>query len=172
MARKPLHDNTHLTLEERKIIEIGISNGTNKSSISKTIGKDATTVAKEIRKHRKFKARNTYGRPVMCEKTNICQRKPCTTKCEFFTEPKCSRRDKSPGACNGCVKASKCLYDKWYYNAEQAHEEYKVDLVEFRTGINLTTDERDAIAVVIAPLLKHGQSVHQILSAHPEIKQS
>ena len=172
MARKPLHDNTHLTLEERKIIEVGISNGTNKASISKTIGKDATTVAKEIRKHRKFKPRNTYGRPVMCEKTGVCQRKPCTTKCEFFMEPKCSRRDKSPGACNGCIKASKCLYDKWYYHAEQAHEEYKADLVEFRTGINMTTNERDVIASVIAPLLKNGQSVHQILSAHPEIKQS
>ena len=172
MNRKPLHDNTHLTLDERKIIEAGITNNSTKSAIAKTIGKDATTVAKEIRKHRIFKARNTFNRPVMCEKLSVCPHKPCVEKCEFFAEPKCSRRDKSPGACNGCEKASKCRYDKYFYKAETANGEYRRDLVDYREGINLTTKERDSVARVIAPLLKQGQSVHQILSAHPEIKQS
>jgi len=172
MNRKPLHDSTHLTLDERKIIEAGISNNSTKAAIAKTIGKDATTVAKEIRKHRIFKARNTFNRPVMCDKLGICTHKPCLEKCEFFKEPKCNRRDKSPGACNGCEKASKCHYDKYFYKAEKADEEYRTDLVDFREGINLTTKERDFIASVIAPLLQQGQSVHQILSAHTEIKQS
>jgi len=172
MNRKPLHDNTHLTLDERRIIEAGIINSSTKSAIAKTIGKDATTVAKEIRKHRVFKGRNTYNRPVMCEKLGVCPHKPCLEKCEFFAEPKCNRRDKSPGACNGCEKAGKCRYDKYFYKAEIADEEYRRDLVDYRAGINLTTKERDFIAGVIAPLLRQGQSVHQILSAHPEIKQS
>jgi len=172
MNRKPLHDNTHLTLDERKIIEAGISNGSTKAAIAKTIGKDATTVAKEIRKHRIFKARNTFNRPVMCDKLGICTHRPCLGKCEFFAEPKCNRRDKSPGACNGCEKASKCHYDKYFYKAEKADNEYRTDLVDFREGINLTTKEREFIAAVIAPLLRQGQSVHQILSAHPEVKQS
>ncbi len=62
--------------------------------------------------------------------------------------------------------------NKYFYKAEIAEEEYRRDLVDYRSGINLTTKERDFIAGVIAPLLKQGQSVHQILSAHPEIKQS
>lgn len=172
MNRKPLHDNTHLTLDERKIIEAGITNNSTKSAIAKNIGKDATTVAKEIRKHRTFKTRNTFNRPVMCDKLGVCPHKPCLEKCEFFQEPKCNRRDKSPGACNGCEKASKCRYDKYFYKAETADAEYRRDLVDYREGINLTTKERDFIAGVIAPLLNKGQSVHQILSAHPEIKQS
>ena len=172
MNRKPLHDNTHLTLDERRIIEAGITNSSTKSAIAKNIGKDATTVAKEIRKHRIFKARNAFNRPVMCDKLSVCPHKPCIEKCEFFQEPKCNRRDKSPGACNGCEKASKCRYDKYFYKAETADEEYRRDLVDYREGINLTTKERDFIANVIAPLLRQGQSVHQILSAHPEIKQS
>jgi IS30 family transposase len=169
MNRKPLHDSTHLTLDERKIIEAGITNNSTKAAIAKNIGKDATTVAKEIRKHRIFKARNTYNRPVMCEKLRVCTHKPCLEKCEFFMEPKCNRRDKSPGACNGCEKASKCHYDKYFYKAEIADEEYRRDLVDYRSGINLTTKERDSIANTIAPLLKQGQSVHQILSAHSEL---
>jgi len=172
MNRKPLHDSTHLTLDERKIIEAGITNNSTKSAIAKNIGKDATSVAKEIRKHRIFKARNVYNRPVMCEKLGVCPHKPCLEKCEFFVEPKCKRRDKSPGACNGCEKASKCRYDKYFYKADIAEEEYRRDLVDYRSGINLTTKERDFIASVVAPLLKKGQSVHQILSAHPEITQS
>ncbi len=43
---------SHLTLEERRIILTGISNGSTKSAIAKTIGKDRSTVAKEIRLHR------------------------------------------------------------------------------------------------------------------------
>jgi IS30 family transposase len=61
MKRKQRHDGTHLTLEERKIIQAGIENDSTKADIARTIGKDATTVAKEIRKHRKLKSRNTYN---------------------------------------------------------------------------------------------------------------
>jgi len=61
--------------------------------------------------------------------------------------------------------------DRYYYSALTADQEYRRDLVDYREGIDLTTKERDALAAIIAPLLKKGQSVYQILSAHPEIKQ-
>ena len=171
MKRKQPHNYTHLTLDERKVIQAGIENNSTKADIARTIGKDATTVAKEIRKHRKLKPRNTFNRPVMCAKMKTCTKKPCIKKCELFEDPKCNRRDKSPGACNKCDKTSRCHFDKYFYNANQAHEAYRRDLVDFREGFNLTTKERDAIGKIIAPLLKQGQSIHQILSAHPEIKQ-
>ena len=114
LKRKQLHDSTHLTLEERKVIQTGIENNSTKADIARTISKDATTVAKEIRKHRKSKQRNTYNRPILCAKRKDCPRKPCMPTCELFEEPSCSRRDKSPGACNGCAKTSKCLYDKFF----------------------------------------------------------
>jgi len=172
MSRKYLHDNTHLTLDERKIIEAGITNNSTKAAIAATIGKDATTVAKEIRKHRILKPRNTYHRPVMCDKLNVCPHKPCKKKCEFFQEPKCKRRDKTPGACNGCENGSKCLYDKYYYKADIADKEYREELSGCREGIAISKDELKSIAEIIAPLLNKGQSVNQILSAHPEIKVS
>ena len=171
MKRKPLHDNTHLTLEDRKIIQAGIENDTTKASIARTIGKDATTVAKEIKKHRQIKPRNPYNRPILCARMGTCPKKPCVTKCELYEEPRCNRRDKSPGACNKCKDMSRCHLDRYFYNAVSADDEYRHDLVDYREGINLTTKERDFIANIIAPLLQKGQSVHQVLSAHPEITQ-
>lgn len=44
--------NTHLDYSDRQIIEKGIFNGSNKVSIANNIGKDPTTIAKEIRLHR------------------------------------------------------------------------------------------------------------------------
>lgn len=172
MKRKQKHDGTHLTLEERKIIQSGIENGGTKADIARTIGKDATTVAKEIRKHREFKPRNTFNRPVLCARIKICSTRSCVKKCELYEAPKCSRRDKSPGACNKCPSGQKCRMDKYYYNAHSADKAYRHELSDCREGVNLTTKERDAIGEIIAPLLRQGQSVHQILSAHPEIAQS
>ena len=50
---------THLTLQDRIIIAAGISNGSPKAAIADTIGKDKSTVGKEIRLHRflKYKCR-------------------------------------------------------------------------------------------------------------------
>jgi len=171
MKRIQKHDGTHLTIDERKIIQAGIENNSTKADIARTIGKDATTVAKEIRKHREFRPRNTFNRPVICAKMKTCTKKPCVKKCEKHEEPVCNRRDKSPGACNKCPDMKNCHLDRYFYNAVEADKEYHTDLVDYREGINLTTKERDAIAEIIAPQLKKGQSVYQILSAHPEITQ-
>jgi len=172
MKRKQLHDGTHLTLSERKIIQAGIENGSTKADIARTIGKDTTTVAKEIRRDRELKPRNTFNSPIVCEKMKSCTKKPCIKKCDMHEDPKCSRRDKSPGACNKCPDGQKCRIDKYFYNAVNADKKYREDLVDFREGVNLTTKERDEIGEIISPLLNQGQSVHQILSAHPEITQS
>jgi IS30 family transposase len=169
MGRKHLHDGTHLTKSEREVIQAGIENGSTKSDIARTIGKDATTVAKEIRRHRLLKPRNTFGRPILCAKMAKCSTKPCLKKCAGFVEPKCARRDISPGACNKCDKVGRCLYDKYFYHASKADETYRRELVECREGLNLTPEERAKIGGIISPLLENGQSVHQVISAHPEI---
>ncbi len=164
------HDNKHLTLNERKIIETGIINRSNKVNIARTIGKDPTTVAKEIRKHRVLKKRNTFNQSSICIHIKQCGR--CINKCKNYEEPKCNKRDRSPGACNGCPNLQKCHLDKYFYYAKRANQEYKEDLVDFRQGINLTTLERKQLASILKPLLDQGQSIYQIKSSHPEIKQS
>lgn len=60
---------THLSLEDRKKIQEGIENELTKVEIAKSIGKDPTTVSKEIKKRRKLKPRNLFNNPIAC--TNL-----------------------------------------------------------------------------------------------------
>ena len=165
-----IHDNKHLTLDERKIIQTGIENRCKKVDIARTIGKDATTIAKEIRNHRKLKPRNTFNCPSLCIHLKECG--GCKHKCDRYKEPICKQRDRTPGACNKCPNMTKCHLDKYFYYAEQADKEYKNDLVDFRQGINLTILEAKNLASILKPLLDQGQSLYQIKSSHKEIKQS
>ena len=48
-------DSTHLTSEDRRIIESGVRHGSTKTAIAKTVGKDNSTIGKEIKLHRKLK---------------------------------------------------------------------------------------------------------------------
>lgn len=166
---KQIHDNKHLTLNERKIIQTGIENRSNKVDIARTIGKDPTTVAKEIRKHREFKPRNQFIYPSICIHRQECG--GCKKKCSKYEEIKCNKRDRSPGACNKCPKIATCHLDKYFYYATNANEEYKNDLIDFREGINMTTLEVKELAGILKPLLDQGQSLYQIKSSHKEIKQ-
>ena len=163
---KQTHDNKHLTLDERKIIQTGIENRSNKVDIARTIGKDPTTVAKEIRKHRTFKPRNQFIYPSICIHRQECG--GCKKQCSRYEEIKCNKRDKSPGACNKCPKIATCHLDKYFYYATHADEEYKTDLVDYREGINMTTLEVKELANILKPLLDQGQSLYQIKSSHKE----
>ena len=169
MIKKQTCDNKHLSLEERKIIQKGIENRCNKVDIARTLGKDPTTIAKEIRKHREFKPRNVRLYPNICINRKECG--TCFKKCELYEEPICKMRDRSPGACNKCPKIATCHLDKYFYYATKANQEYLNELVDSRVGINLTVSEKKQIGQIIAPLLKQGQSVYQILSSHNEITQ-
>ena len=165
----PVYNQTHLTLDERKIIQTGLENRCNKIDIARTIGKDPTTIAKEIRKHRYISPRNTFNYPILCIHMKEC--KGCKTKCSRYGEPKCNKRDRSPGACNKCPNTAKCHLDKYFYSAVKANKEYRETLVEIREGINLTIPEKKELASTLKPLLDKGQSIYQIKAAHPEIKQ-
>ena len=164
------YDNTHLTLQDRQIIQKGIESRSSKTAIAQTIGKDPTTIAKEIRKHRDLKRRNAFNQKHICIHLKECH--GCKRKCSRYVEQTCSKRDRSPGACNKCPDIPKCRLDKYFYNANDAHEQYRLELVSSREGINLTADKRDEIANIIVPLINQGQSIYQILSTHKEINLS
>ena len=160
--------NSHLTLEERRIILTGITNGSTKTAIAQTIGKDKSTVGKEIRLHRELTHKCSL--PLECNHYRKCVHgRQCTTDCPDFDPFHCSRRDRSPGACNGCSNWSHCRFDKYQYCPENAQKVYETTLVDSRQGVNLTVQEAKKMADIIAPLLKQGQSPFQILSAHPEL---
>lgn len=160
---------SHLTLEERRIILTGITNGSSKTAIAQTIGKDKSTVGKEIKLHRVLT--HKCKMPLECNNYRKCVHgRQCTSDCPEYSPFKCSRRDRTPGACNGCTNWSKCRFNKYQYCPEDAHMDYRSTLIDSRQGVNLTIQEAKVIAQTIAPLLKQGQSPYQILAAHPELR--
>ncbi len=162
----------HLTLQDRQTIQSAIEEGRTKAEIGRLLGKDPCGISREIIKHREFKERNTYNRPILCAKRKDCKIRKCVTSCKEFEKPSCVRRDRLPGVCNGCEKRTKCSLDKYFYHAARADSRYREELVSCREGINIEQAERNLIGQTISPLLKQGQSVYQILSNHPELQLS
>lgn len=159
---------SHLTLEERRIILTGITNGSTKTAIAQTIGKDKSTVGKEIKLHRRLT--HKCKMPLECNNYRKCIfGRLCVPDCPRYSPFRCSRRDRSPGACNGCSNWNQCRFDKYQYIPEDAHRDYLSLLVDSRQGVNLTVQQAKAMASVIAPLLKQGQSPYQIVTNHPEL---
>lgn len=166
---KKSNSGKHLTREERIIIETGIRNGSTKSAIADTLGKEKSTIGKEIKEHRKLRFRSSLPRP--CANYGQCRlKRKCTANCSGFVEFRCSRRDRSPGACNGCSNYSHCRFDKYYYDANEAQREYEELRTESRLGINLTEEELKNISETVVPLLNKGQSPYHVISNHPELK--
>lgn len=159
--------NSHLTLQERIIIETGIENGSTKAAIALTVGKDKSTVGKEIKAHRQLVHKCSYI--PACANMKKCSHNHVCNSCLDFKPFRCSHRDRSPGACNGCAKFNNCHYDKYKYSADLSYREYRNDLVDSRIGINMTYDELKSLADIVVPLIKAGQSPYQVIANHPEL---
>lgn len=159
--------NLHLTVQERIIIEKGIENGSTKAAIALTIGKDKSTVGKGIKKHRELVHKSSYK--INCANMKNCSHNHVCDNCADFKPFTCNRRDRSPGACNGCSKYTYCRYDKYRYKADFSHKKYREDLVDSRTGINMSYEECKAMADIIVPLIKAGHSPYHIVTNHPEL---
>ena len=162
------NSNKHLTFEERTIIEKGIRSGATKAAIASTIGKDKSTICKEISAHRQ--RTKTCNLPLECAAYKKCKHnRNCSTSCPDFVQFKCKKRDRSPGACNGCEKIKSCHFDHFFYKPDLAQKKYKEVLSTSREGINISEKELRFIGEIITPLIKKGQSPYTILQNLPEI---
>ena len=168
MDARKVKDGSHLEHSERKIIELGCSNGSTKTAIAETIGKDKSTICKEIKSHRYLACKCSL--PLECAAYKRCKHgRNCTIACPDYVLFKCTRRDRSPGVCNGCASYAKCRFDKYRYDADRSDAEYRSALVDSRTGVDLTTSEAQSIAEVAGPLLRQGLSPYMIVKNHPEL---
>lgn len=180
----------HMTLDDRISIEKGLDQHLSLRSIALQLGKDPTTISKEIKKHRSFQEHNRFNEPANkcalakdCKKKNICGTyapvckrmcrscNHCNSHCEDFIPRSyhCSLLDKAPFVCNGCSKKNPCRLDKAYYRSSTAHRQYKTILVESRAGINISPADLVALDELVTPLILQGQSPYMILRNHPEI---
>ena len=176
----------HLTLDDRITIQKALKEGQNFVEIGTLLGKDPSTVSKEVRGHSEWKNTGTRSRgfnPCLhrrkCIKTNICAGDVCTYSvwnrysccsqcanciehCPDFVEEKCSKLKKAPYVCNACKQIRSCTLSKRLYDAKEAHKAYECTRSDARKGIDITPEELSRIDAVITPLIKQGQSIHQI----------
>ena len=160
---------SHLSLEERKIIEENICKGLRKFETAKELGRDQSTIGKEIKNNRKRRYSQIDDAPWSCRHFNEC--KVCVSKCRDFEEIPCFRRDRFIGACNCCPEIKRCKKAKYFYYANTAQKTYEYTLKDSRQGVNLNITELYELAHIICPLIKQGQSIYTILENHKEIKQ-
>ncbi len=137
--------NKHMTLDDRIEIQECLNKGMTFKAIAGRIGKDPTTVSKEVKLHGK-----TY--------TNSFTR---TDEC-------CPKLLKAPFVCNGCAKRnhSNCPYAIRCYQAKEAQKEYETVLVESREGIPLTKEEFYQTEHIISSAVMAGQNIYHAIKAN------
>ena len=172
--------NIHLSLSDRIIIEAGLRERRSFSAIAAELGKDPTTISKEVRAHIKLNQAGGYN-PCMIRKDckhygdlchpckftygkscHSCYRTKCFDVCQDFQPAQCSKLDKPPYVCNGCQQRQTCKLERHLYEAKFAQKEYEAIRSESRQGFAVTPAELERIDQIISPLIKKGQSIHQI----------
>lgn len=144
--------NKHLTLEERSEIQQCLDHGMTFKAIAARIGKDQTTVSKEVKKHLIFTASKVIHR----DKDG-----------NELAPPVCPKLLKAPFVCNPCEKKRySCPFQKQKYIAKLAQQEYEALLVEAREGIPLNKEEFYAADRVIADGIQNGQHLYHILQSN------
>lgn len=177
----------YLTYEERLEIQLGLKENHSFGAIGRQIGKDRTTIAKEIKKHSYEKKSGYSGWPYnacrhrsSCKLKGICKKEDCSHPstpycklcrscndlCANFEEEVCTYRFKPPYVCNGCGQFNKCTLKKTVYDAADAHIAFSENISEARSGILSSETELSRLNGLISPLIKNGQSVHQIYASH------
>lgn len=180
----------HLTEDDRERIAHLLSEGLKFSKIGEILGKDPTTISKEV-KARRYKKTNGKPPEHSCRRAKACRLKGvcpdrngscsslcsnclwCTKHCDQYVPSlqECCREDKAPYVCNGCEKHiyGRChSRDIYLYGASSAQKQYKRLLSESRQGADSTKDEMAAIEDLCKPLILKGQPLSHIYAHHKD----
>jgi transposase, IS30 family len=187
VAEKEAIMSKYLTYEERLTIQACLKENLSFGAIGQRLKKDRTTIAKEIKKHATEVKTGYSGWPynsckrrLGCKLKRICKKEDCTHPsaqycklcrncndlCLDFEEEICSSRFKPPYICNGCIQLNRCTLKKMMYYAEDAQAVFAENISEARCGILSNEAELARLNTLISPLIKQGQSIHQIYVSH------
>ena len=142
----------HLSYDDRLTIQEGLAKSETFKAIAASIGKDQTTVSKEIKKHITITASTV---------------KHLNSLGQVVAAPICPKLLKAPFVCNSCGKKSvRCAFDKHFYNAKNAHKEYEALLSESREGIPLNREQFYEMDKIVSDGIKRGQRLYHIAQTH------
>lgn len=173
----------HLTLQDRYTIEEGLNHGYTLTRIAEEVGKDKSTISKEIRKHRIGNSQrignvndcmNRFQCPIqhLCKDCSVdrdccrCRKTDCRKVCPEYRSDSCRYTHRAPYVCNGCSMVYDCHRPHFYYRATSAYSSYVERLKASREGISLTREQLYELDCLLTPLLKQGQSIAHIYAVH------
>lgn len=171
----------HLSLDDRSAICNGLDRRDSFKQIARELGKDCTTISKEVKNHLTFRKTGAVGKAYNacahrqgcdcrflcegCKKNRFCWScKNCNNVCPHFQEEHCPKLLKPPYVCNGCPDKNRCTLQKCFYDPVLAHNEYKAVLSEAREGISLSERDIRHLDGLVSPLVFKGQSFHHIFA--------
>lgn len=144
-----------LNSNQRETIQILLNKGKSFTEIGEAIGKDRTTISKEIRRNRYIKS-NFYD--------------SFDIKGINDAIDKCDRLKHKPYVCNTCPNKKFCNKHHLYYEYKLAEQHYQDILIESRSGVDIKPETINDIESQIVPLIKtKKQSVNQIYINHSDI---
>lgn len=180
--------NKHLTKEDRAKIEEALNEGSSFKYIAELILKNCSTISKEVRKRYTTVYPSTWNNSnnvckskQICVHTHLCNSfcdkecrfcSKCNSVCNDFVPNYCDKLKRPPYVCNGCTSRNGCRKIKFVYKSKEAHEAYKLELVQSRQGVNLTQEELDNIKKIVVPAVKHGHSPAMIIMNNTELGRS
>ncbi len=137
--------NKHMNLEDRIEIQECLCKGMTFKAIAARIGKDPTTVSKEVKLHA-LEYSSNYTK----------------------TDKTCPKLLKAPFVCNGCSKRNhcNCLFPRRKYSAKTAQQEYETTLKDSREGIPLSKEEFYVNERIISQAVKNGQHIYHAIQAN------
>ncbi len=137
--------NKHLTLDDRIEIQECLRKGMPFKAIGEIIGKNQTTISREVKHH-------------MTPHTNSFVR----------TDEVCPKLLKATFVCNGCDQRSRssCPYRRQMYVAKTAQKDYETILVESRTGIPLSKESFYETERIISKAVQNGQHIYHAIKSN------
>lgn len=178
----------HLTIENRQMIATMLSSGASFKAIGTALGKDCTTISKEVKAHITSskvgcpgRAFNNCSHRFGCTKAKLCRNcdkrrsynhcascAACNNHCPDYEADICPLLSKAPYVCNGCKKIKSCTLEKKYYIPQKAQDAYELTLRESRSGLCLNEEEVKNLDALFSPLLMKQQSIHHICANHQD----
>ena len=172
-----------ITLSDRIVIEAGICTGKSIKKISEDIGKNPSTVSREIRTNRSYIrgsfylnndckyarhcARKHICTDEYCERLCVkCRNYECRDICVRYIPLKCSRIEKPPYVCNRCPTKDKCNKNRYIYSAKLADAASSRRRSETRRGVRLTEEQLKFVDELVTKQIKKGQPLTHIYSEH------
>lgn len=178
-----------LTLKERREIEKGLDRGDPFRAIARLIGRQPSTVSREVRENRHVRAFN--GRKAACRDRNWCKRvgvcaecvregaycsgcdaRDCRDHCSAYAgQASCDRMAKAPWVCNGCRKNRYgcSRQNRYVYDAEVAQKASDERRSDSRKGIDMPKEQAEVALAHIKDGLSRGLSPYEISVLYEDV---